>query len=150
MRRVLAAVLAVSLACAAPRTAEAQVDSVGEAIGFIFLFTLDTLASIGGTVTGIGSGVQLGRHPPAIGWSIASIVVGTLAGLAGAITIASLVASDIDEDAPGLYLFAGIPLALCATNLTIGVINLTRSGARKPKRIELEEEYEDVIEEEDE
>src|SRR5688572_7566594 len=144
MRRILAGLLALALLMATPRNASAS-HEVGEAIGFIFLFAIDTLATIGGSVTGIGSGVQISRDPPKLGWSIASIVVGTLVGLAGAITVAALVASDLDEDAPGFWVFAGVPLALCAVNLTVGVLNLTRYTGREPP---LEDEYEEVEEEE--
>jgi hypothetical protein len=146
MRRILAGVLALSLLCAAPRTAHAQ-EEIAEAIGLIFLFAIDTVASIGGTVTVIGSSVQASRPRPALGWSIASIVVGILAGLAGAITVAALVGSDLDRDAPGFWVFAAVPLALSAANLSVGVVNLTRAGNARARPDE--EEWEEV-EEEDE
>jgi hypothetical protein len=151
MRRILAALLALSLLCATPQPAQAQAeDTLGTAIGFIFLFAIDTLAIIGGSVTAIGSGVQVNRSPPALGWSIASIVVGVLDGLAGAITLAALVASDFDEDAPGFWAFAVLPLALCAANLTLGVVNIVRRSGATPDRTPDPREYEEVEQEEDE
>ena len=148
MRRIYAAVLAIVLFSTAPRSAHAS-HEIGQAIGLVFLFALDTAVSIGGTVTGIGSAVQLGRDPPTLGWSIASIVLGSLAGIAGAITTGALVGSDVDDGSPGLWIFAAIPYALCATNLTIGVVNVTRWGGAKARPRD-DEEYEEVEVEEDE
>lgn len=148
MRRVLAAFLALFLCSATPRTAHAS-HELGEAIGLVFLFALDVTASVGSTVTGIGSSVQLSRDPPTLGWSIASIVVGTLAGIAGAITTAVLIASDVDDDAPGFWIFAGVPLALSAANLGIGIVNISRWGSAKPKAAPREERYDEVYEEDE-
>jgi hypothetical protein len=151
MRRLLAALLALSLLCATPQTARAQAeDTLGNVVGFIFLFAIDTLAIIGGSVTAIGSGVQVSRSPPALGWSIASIVVGVLDGLAGAITLAALVASDFDEDRPGVWGFAVVPLVLCAANLTLGVVNITRRSGVTIDRTPDPEEWEEVDPQEDE
>ena len=144
MRRILALLCALFLFTATPRTAHAQ--SLGEAVGFAFLVIVDVAVSIGGSVTGIGSTVQLARDRPALGWSIASIVLGSLCGIFGGITLAFLIGSS-DFDEPGWWVVAGVPLALSAANLTIGVVNVVRWGNAKPLPRE-EEEYEEVEEEE--
>ncbi len=148
MRRLLAALLAVFLLTATPQTARAETDSVAVAVGFFFLFVLDTAASVGGTVTGIGSLVQLNRDPPGLGWSIASIVVGVLDGLVGAITLAALVGTDAFDGAPGFWVFAGVPLFLTATNLTLGIINFSRWGSARRRPPDPEEDSEDAPEDE--
>lgn len=115
-----------------------------------FLTVADGAATVGGTVTGIGSGVQLGRDPPTLGWSIASIVVGGLGLLAGGVSAAVLTNVSCDDE-PIFWTAAIVPVLLAGANITFASINLARwSAARRRRRLEPREEEPYEYEEEPE
>jgi hypothetical protein len=143
------AALAVGLVAAAPLEARADCDGFGEAIGLVLFGTFDIVASIGGTVTAIGSTVQTQRDPPGLGWSIASFAVAGVDLLVAGVTTAFLV--DIECSDPIPITLVAVPAALSLVNVVIAAVNLPRWSRAKDaqRRYEEDEDEEDDDEEDD-
>ncbi len=108
----------------------------GEVLPVLGLFIVaEGAVVIAGTVTGIGTGIQLGRDEPRIGWPIASFVTGGL-GVAYGGLLTFVFAQDGSVE-PGLWAFALVPLAVGITNLSLAIATLVkRSNARAEPELE--------------
>ena len=133
MRRLLATVLG-ALIFGSTRPAHANDAAyIGELAGFGVLIIADVVVGVGAVVAGIGSSVQTTRQPPTRGWAIASLVVGSLIGVLGAITGGVMLGSELDlRGWPVGWSIVGVSLVSSAVNITLGGINLSRIPAPSP------------------
>lgn len=126
MRLPFAIILTVLLVLA-PVRARANDAYVGELATFGILMIVDGVFLTGNMITAIGSSVETTDASPGRGWAIASIILGSLAGLFGVITAGMMLESDLElRSSPIGWSLVGISLASSATNLTLGIVNLAR------------------------
>jgi hypothetical protein len=77
------------------------------------------VATIGGTISSIGTQVRLIDGTPARDWATASYA---LAGLNGAFSVGWLIAGAVVEDEPALYILSTVHLGLAVANLIPALI----------------------------
>lgn len=116
--------LMLSAALLAPTPARAQGQEIAEGLGLALLVVLDVAVGIGGTVTGIGSSVQLGRVEPSLGWSIASTAVGGVNILLGGLTLAAGFSGDHTE----VSIVGGVLTGVGLWNVAVAITNFVRRG----------------------
>jgi hypothetical protein len=116
------AALALSSVVLSTRTAEADVSEPSPA--FVLLPASPGIATAAGAlVTTVGSAATQADGEPSTGWSIASLVTGSLSMTSGAI-YTGVVADGNAE--PGLFTaLAASNFALGASNIVLGVVGLT-------------------------